>query len=237
MGLSSDFRGLSLTMPLKETVLGLVGDHRGLVDELAAANTVVAGPAGWALWNTDPAGVTGALQEASLGGISRAVVLGSGATARSVLCALAAQGVSAITIYSRDRERSHPTLDYATSKGCDVKWAGVDDLSHAGSAELVVSTLPHGVSVASHVPEALVGGSALLDVTYDPWPSELAMRWQSSSHPVLSGATMLLHQAVAQIRIFTNGDPETPLPHEAAVVRAMRDALPGVVIDASGVGE
>jgi shikimate dehydrogenase len=48
---------------------------------------------------------------------------------------------------------------------------------------------------------------------------------------------MLLHQAVAQIRIFTNGDPETPLPHEAAVVRAMRDALPGVVIDASRVGE
>jgi shikimate dehydrogenase len=101
----------------------------------------------------------------------------------------------------------------------------------------VVSTLPHGVSVASSVPDALAGGSALLDVTYDPWPSELAMRWQNSSHPVLSGATMLLHQAVAQIRIFTNGDPETPLPHEAAVVRAMRDALPGVVIDASGVGE
>lgn len=237
MGLPSDYRGLSLTMPLKETVLGLVGDHRGLVEELGAANTVVAGPAGWALWNTDPAGVTGALQEASLAGISRAVVLGAGATARSVLCALAAQGVSAITIYSRDRQRSRTTLEYARSKGCDVEWAGVVDVVNAGPVELVVSTLPHGVSVASSVPDALVGGSALLDVSYDPWPSELAMRWKSSPHPVLSGATMLLHQAVAQIRIFTNGDPETPLAHEAAVVRAMRNALPGVVIGATGVGE
>jgi shikimate dehydrogenase len=212
-------------MPLKETVLGLVADHRGLVDELGAANTVVAGPAGWSLWNTDPAGVTGAVDEASLVGLSRAVVLGAGATARSVICALARDGVSAVTICSRDRDRSRLTLDYATSTGCDVTWLALEDLAQAGPAELVVSTLPNGVTVASDIPQALVAGSALLDVTYDPWPSPLAMRWQHSPHPVLSGVTMLLHQAVAQIRIFISGNPDTPLPDEAAVVHAMRDAI------------
>jgi shikimate 5-dehydrogenase len=36
---------------------------------------------------------------------------------------------------------------------------------------------------------------------------------------------MLLWQAVAQIRIFTTGDPNNQLPNEAAVVEAMRHAL------------
>lgn len=212
-------------MPLKETVLPLVADHQGLVDELGAANTVVRGGGGWALWNTDPAGVAGALQEVSLVNCQRATLLGAGATARSVLCALPYFGVADVTISSRDRERAHKTLDYGRSKGLAVTWVGLSDLATVRSSDLVVSTIPHGVSVAGQISQELVATAALFDVTYDPWPSALATLWEGSQQPVVSGRSMLLHQAVAQIRIFLGGNPDTPLPHEDAVIRSMRHAI------------
>jgi shikimate dehydrogenase len=43
-----------------------------------------------------------------------------------------------------------------------------------------------------------------------------------------SGRTMLLHQALVQIRIFVGNDPFMPLPDEDAVLQAMRAALPTV---------
>ncbi|MEY4742747.1 MAG: hypothetical protein RIR34_86, partial [Actinomycetota bacterium] len=66
---------------------------------------------------------------------------------------------------------------------------------------------------------------AVLDVAYKPWPSSFASAWQANGRPIISGLEMLLWQAVAQIRIFTTGDPNNQLPNEAAVVEAMRHAL------------
>ena len=42
---------------------------------------------------------------------------------------------------------------------------------------------------------------------------------------VVSGLEMLLHQAVAQVRIFAGGDESTPLDDEQRVVTAMRAAV------------
>jgi shikimate dehydrogenase len=38
---------------------------------------------------------------------------------------------------------------------------------------------------------------------------------------------MLLHQALLQVRVFTSGDPATPLPDEERVLAAMRAAVTG----------
>ena len=55
---------------------------------------------------------------------------------------------------------------------------------------------------------------ALLDVVYDSWPTPLA---RGCAGVVVSGATMLLHQAAAQVELMTG----RPAPLEA-----MRAALP-----------
>jgi shikimate dehydrogenase len=68
-------------------------------------------------------------------------------------------------------------------------------------------------------------GGMLLDVAYHPWPSKLADAWQQKNQKVVSGLEMLIWQAIAQIRIFKTGNPESELPNEIAVVQAMRIAL------------
>lgn len=223
--LPPDFRGLSLTMPLKEAILHVVPDHRGLVDELGAANTVIRADNGWYLWNTDPAGVLGALADAGVHTPSDVIVLGAGATARSVVCAVAELGIARLRVVSRDRERSALTLEYAGHRGVAASWVALEDLSHQDSADLVVSTLPHGVDCASDVSPSLVAAAALLDVTYHPWPSPLARRWESSSHPRIAGTSMLLHQAVVQIRLMVGGSAKAPLTDENLVIEAMRAAI------------
>ena len=224
--LDKDIRGLSLTMPLKEAILPLVSDHRGLVQELGAANTVIRHEGAFFLWNSDPAGITGALGANGVGELDRGVILGAGATARSAIRALHDMGAAELVIISRDEARAKTTLDYARSVGVKARWGSLASLPETGQADIVVSTLPHGVDLSDAVPAGLVRGAALLDVTYHPWPSPLARAWSASERPIVSGAQMLLHQAVIQIRLFTSGDAERELPGEADVVRAMQRALP-----------
>ena len=90
-------------------------------------------------------------------------------------------------------------------------------------AELVVNTLPGGVD-PSDVPDADLG-DVLLEVPYDPWPTPRAARWHHRNAEVVSGLEMLLHQAVAQVRVFVTGGEIEPLEREDEVVAAMREAV------------
>jgi shikimate dehydrogenase len=89
----------------------------------------------------------------------------------------------------------------------------------------VVSTLPGGTPIDVPYPEPVRSGAVLFDVAYDPWPSALAASWSSVGGTVVSGLAMLLHQAIAQVRIFVTGDDSGDLPQESAVIAAMRSAV------------
>ncbi|MHB1171536.1 MAG: shikimate dehydrogenase, partial [Lacisediminihabitans sp.] len=63
------------------------------------------------------------------------------------------------------------------------------------------------------------------DVAYDPWPTPLAAAWLAAGGRVISGLGLLVYQALAQVRIFVNGDPDSVLPAEGAVLAAMRSSV------------
>ncbi len=221
----SSFLGVSLTMPLKEPILPLVPEHRGLVDELGAANTLVVGDQGFTLWNTDPAGVMGALGDAGMTDLSRVLILGAGATARSVVAALAQLGSDEVILASRQASRASQALDVAAQRGLKASWISLEGVMSLGGVSLVVNTTPGGVDVSGLVSDQLVAQAALFDVAYSPWPSAAATRWESSTRPVVSGLSMLVHQAVIQIRLFTTGDPGSALPGEPEILAAMKASV------------
>jgi shikimate dehydrogenase len=63
--------------------------------------------------------------------------------------------------------------------------------------------------------------SVLLDVAYHPWPSPAATLWLAEGATVISGLSMLVHQALHQIRWFVQGTGEQPLPTENTVLSSM----------------
>ncbi|WP_418608313.1 hypothetical protein [Georgenia sp. SUBG003] len=53
-----------------------------------------------------------------------------------------------------------------------------------------------------------LAGAVLLDVVYDPWPTPLARAWRAAGGLIAPGWAMLLHQAEAQVRLFTGHAPD-----------------------------
>lgn len=205
--LDASWRGLSLTMPLKAAVLPLLDEVSPLATLVGAVNTVVPRPQGWVGENTDVPGLVAVLDEAGIEYVDHAVVLGGGATARSAVAALAVV-TRRVVVAVRSAERARELEAVAVEVGADlevVPWS--DAAALVVSAPLVVSTTPAGAS--DGLP---AGAGTLVDVVYDPWPTDLAARWEG---PALGGFELLLQQAALQVELMTGA---------GAPIEAMRAA-------------
>jgi shikimate dehydrogenase len=218
-GLGPQWVGLSLTMPLKEAAFEVADEVTDLAAEVGAINTLVRRPdGGWSGHNTDVYGVSQALREAGCAQVASAVVLGSGATARSVVAALASLGCAKVTFAVRSAARQE-TLDQAGRAGLEVDVVGLCQVADLlGDTRVVVSTLPKNALPGNTLPEnALTGrvfpkgprpaGHLLLDVVYTGWPTPLARTFHEAGASVVSGLEMLVHQAAEQVALMTGMCP------------------------------
>ena len=210
-GLGPEWAGLSVTMPLKDEALALADRADEDAVLTGSANTLVPSGRGWTAYNTDVHGVGAALAEAGLVRPRRAVVLGGGATARSVLVALDRLGVEQVHLLVRDRARpgTEELLGRLTARTTLSPLSGADRLG--GEPDVVVNTLPATVAPFPETVRTVLGGGCpvVLDVAYTPWPSGFARAVASASDgrvPVLRGTAMLVHQALRQVRLMTGHD-------------------------------
>ncbi|MCM3657028.1 shikimate dehydrogenase [Agromyces mediolanus] len=221
----ASWRGLSLTMPLKQEVLPLVDELDRRARLTGAANTLRFDRGRRLGFNTDVGGIVGALADAGTTQSSRAGVVGGGATAASAIAAIAELGASEVEVFVRTPARAAALEPLAASLGLRVLVRRLDELSGAEGLDLVVATVPGGTELGVQPSAALTAQATLLEVAYDPWPSPLATRWLDAGGTVVHGLGMLLHQALLQVRVFANGDPEQALPGEDEVLAAMRAAI------------
>jgi shikimate dehydrogenase len=224
-GLGRGWRGLSLTMPLKQDTLPLLSWRDPLVELVGAANTVSFVGGGVRGFNTDVYGVERSLLDVGIERLSSAHILGAGGTALSVLAAVARLGATRVTVSARTPSRAIAVAKLGAALGVDtaiVEWGQ----EHPGNFEpdAIVNTVPggHGGMAFS---ERVRRTATLFDVVYDPWPTALATSWLEVGGTVISGRELLINQAVGQVRVFVAGDPSRPLDDEAAVVAAMTAAF------------
>jgi len=213
-GLDLSWRGLSLTMPLKRAVLPLLDTLSPTAATVRAVNTVVIDDGHRFGDNTDVPGVVAALAERGVTSASRAVVLGTGATAASAITALARVGVNDAVVAGRSLDAAGTLAGWAGSVGVAAVAASLHDAG-AHPTDVVVSTVPAAAVV--EVAEPLVAGAAVvLDVTYDPWPSPLLVLAESAGRVTVSGLDLLAHQAVLQVAAMTGRDVAVDVLREAA---------------------
>jgi shikimate dehydrogenase len=226
-GLDETWRGLSLTMPLKEVAFEVAADISPTALATGAINTLVRRETGeWDAHNTDVHGVVAALSDSLLDATAAprsATVLGSGATARSAIAALAELGVRHVRLAVRAAVRP-ATTRMAADLGLQVEQVSLEHWADRGG--LVVSTLPAGAGAAAaavldgHRLEGRRLEGTLLDVVYADWPTPLARAAEAAGLTVVSGLDMLVHQAAEQVRLMTGR--EAPLQ---AMLAAGRQAV------------
>jgi shikimate dehydrogenase len=207
-GFGPQWVGVSVTMPGKFAALRFADERTERAELVGAANTLVRMTRGWRADNTDIDGVTGALGVVS----GPAVVLGSGGTAPAAVVALAGLGVGQITIAARDPQKAARLTELGSRVGVDTRVCPLDSAAlavPAAGAGVLVSTIP--ANAAGGHTHALAGVPVLLDAIYDPWPTPLAVAVAAAGGRVVSGLQMLLHQAFAQVELFTG----LPAPREA----------------------
>jgi len=222
-GLDASWRGLSVTAPHKPEAIGL-----GEPDEAArltgVANTLVFEATGRiASFNTDVPGVRRACESRGVAA-SSAVVIGAGATARSVVAGLARSGLRRLTVQLRDPVKATPLRGMARALGLEVS---VTPIGPHGPCDLVVSTLPAGA--ADPWAETLVAGApAVFDVAYTPWPTRLMQAGLDAGATVVDGLDLLAGQAVDQAALICGATLPGPTMR-ALLAGAVADEAPGVV--------
>jgi shikimate dehydrogenase len=207
-----EWAGLSLTMPLKRTVLPLLDHTDQLAVVAGGANTVVFRPDGRYGYNTDVQGIVDALTEVGATAPGSVTIIGAGATACSALAALAEFGAATADVVVRDPSRAADLLAAADRLNVRVRLLSLAALTDAGPG-LLISTVPAGAAdgYAERIRATGRAPAAVLDVVYAPWPTPLAEAAAAAGAVVASGFAMLLHQAAAQVELMTG----KPAPLEA----------------------
>ncbi|WP_254367384.1 shikimate dehydrogenase [Microbacterium sp. NC79] len=227
-GLDDSYRGLSLTMPLKEAAFAVAGWRDERAERTGAVNTLLLGAGAPRGFNTDIGGFLGALRENGVTEITRARIIGAGATASSAMVALAEAGAETVEVIARTPAKAMPILHAAGALGITATAIAMDDVSRFGEVDATIATLPGGTMISAASAERLAEtGGVLLDAVYAPWPTQLADAFGSVGKPSASGELMLLHQALLQVRVFVNEDVHAPLMNEDVILAAMRAALMG----------
>ncbi|MCU1513118.1 MAG: shikimate dehydrogenase [Microbacteriaceae bacterium] len=226
---NEEWRGLSLTMPLKRDVLPLLDRVDELVELTGSANTVLIGDDGGGLslrgYNTDVYGIVESMRDAGVSILTNVRLLGGGATAASALVAVAQLGGARVIVSVRNPSRAARLVALGERLGLVVEVETLGVMNSGFAADAVISTLPGGVEHGLEFDAGLRATSVFFDVAYEPWPTPLAASWLEVGGRVVPGIEMLVRQALVQVRVFLSTDPMRELPAETAVLAAMRSAV------------
>lgn len=212
---AGEFKGLSLTMPLKGEAFELAEQKDAASYATGASNTLVF-DAELCGYNTDVLGFVEALRYAQLSGFESVCILGTGATARSAAVAMLQDGVREFHVVGRRPDALSQFVGWFSSVGGTAEPHRWD--APPLDVGLTVSTSPAGATDERSLPSQ---PEVLFDVVYAPWPTVYAERWQRAGGRVLSGLDLLVHQAAEQVLLMTG----TGAHERGRIVEAMYAAL------------
>lgn len=217
------FVGLNVTIPHKETVLGLadiVTDRAALI---GAANTLIFRKDGKIhADNTDGIGfISNLRQEAPswVPGAGPAVVLGAGGAARAVVSALLDAGVPEIHLCNRTRTRADALKSDFGARITVVDW--VQMTPSLQEAATIVNTTALGMvgKPEMKIPfEALNPAALVTDIVYTPLDTPFLQAARQRGCQTVDGLGMLLHQAVPGFERWFGKRPEVDAETRAAVL-------------------
>ncbi len=213
-------RGLSVTIPYKETVAGLVDELDGDAEALEAVNTVVLHE-GWAKGhNTDTFGFRMSLRSLGLRlGERRALVVGAGGAARAVVHVLLREGAD-VAVANRTLARAEALADAFDE---DIAVLSPEEGARKGPWDLLVNATPAGtlgVETALPVPEAILARTVFVyDLVYNPAETPLLAAARRAGVRGTNGMEMLLQQAAKSFELWTGKSA----PFDA-MKRALREA-------------
>jgi 3-dehydroquinate dehydratase / shikimate dehydrogenase len=211
-------QGLSITMPLKQEIMGHLEKTDPLSAKIGACNTVLRAQDGKLYgFNTDVAGITGPLEKRlSLRG-AKVLVLGAGGAARAAVFGLRDKGAE-VFILNRTAETAQKLARQSGSK--TIKKDAVSKTTF----DAIVNATPIGMA-GIKAPQLLeakdLNTKLVFDLVYNPLETPLLRMARQKGIPIITGIEMFVQQGARQFEIFTG----KPAPEEEmlrVVIHALR---------------
>jgi shikimate dehydrogenase len=139
---------------------------------------------------------------------SRALVIGTGGSARAAVAALGAAGVAHLCVLARDAGRAEDLRAVANNvpfEAADLK----DDPAHwVAQADVIINATPVGqANEPAVIPtDAIPRSAVLVDLVYRPPVTPLIQAARDRGAIAHSGLGMLLHQAAISFEIWTGAE-------------------------------
>lgn len=208
-------RGVSVTIPHKQTVIPFLDTLDPVAAAIGAVNTLVVDANHIHGLNTDWLGATRALAQVMELPGRRVLLLGAGGSARAIGFGLKERGAE-VVLASRTPERGRQL-----AKDLACEWHDLRDVAAIRAEALVNAT---SVGMAPGIEQSPVQGLELsafrvvMDIVYSPLETRLLREAAEAGCLVVNGLEMLLFQGAAQFEIWTGKE---------APVAAMRSELFG----------
>ncbi len=212
-------RGLSVTIPHKESVIAHLDALDPMADRIGAVNTVDNRDGRLIGYNTDAAGAMASLSEVVDVDGAEVAILGAGGAARAIGFAL------------RDAGGQVTILNRSPAKGKRLAGeigAAFHPLSgfRGGDYGVVINTTSVGMhpdAAAAPIPEKeLKEGMVVMDIVYNPLRTRLLAAAEKRACRAIDGLAMFVRQGALQFELWTG--QSAPIDLMARTVRAELEA-------------
>jgi shikimate dehydrogenase len=185
-------------MPLKEEAMKVADVISDVASRISCGNTLSLNEGVWSLTSTDVSGFDNALRMHGIDTVDSVLIIGAGATARAAIASVSAITKS-VSVVSRNSEREAAINKASGINVSYLPWKLTDEIN---DADLVINTTPNQAA------DFFLSGidkprGTLFEVLYHPWPTAISRAWSKTQAQVIDGLDLLIHQAIAQVEIFS----------------------------------
>ncbi|WP_395393779.1 shikimate 5-dehydrogenase [Novosphingobium sp. BL-8A] len=208
-----DIRGCAISMPFKEAVIPLLDNLEDSARAIDSVNTIVNDGGVLTGYNTDYTAVRDLVSRRGIDPATPFLLRGSGGMAKAVVAALRDLGFREGTIIARNAEAG-PAL----AEQYGFRW--LPELPQQGAA-MLINVTPLGMEGAqagelAFTPEQIAACEVAFDVVAQPAETPFIKAALAAGKTVISGAEVIVLQAVEQFVLYTGIRPDADAVNEAA---------------------
>lgn len=207
-------RGCAVSMPFKESCMPFLDEIDASARAIESVNTIVNDNGFLRAYNTDYIAIVKLIEKYQLNPQSRVIVQGSGGMAKAVVAAFKHSGFEHLKVYARNAKTG---AYLAALYGYEY----IDSLADE-SAEILVNVTPIGMKGGKEA-DALAFPTAMIqtantafDVVAIPAETPFIRYAQTLGKQTISGAEVIVLQAVEQFELYTGKRPSEDFIAEAA---------------------
>ncbi|ACJ16624.1 aroE shikimate 5-dehydrogenase [Thermococcus onnurineus NA1] len=207
-------RGLNVTMPHKETVVGHLDGLSSEAEALNSVNTVVNRGGELIGHNTDGVGARKALERFTKLKGRRVLIIGAGGAGKAIAHELSK--VASVVVLNRTPERAKTLERFGIEVG-RLERSRLE--AEIRNADVLINATPVGMNEERSIvpPELLPEGAVVMDAVYTPPKTLLLREAEARGCLTVDGLWMLVYQGAESFRLWTGVSPDVDFMRRVAL--------------------